>query len=158
MSYHSHVAVERVVYKRRTMNAGEDAPVAISCYIKLKKALAILKCNDQEDLKRAIPGLTSHYSPTWPRYVLKTVDRDLYALATGDYDLSERFLGVCAFLVVASENERMERYLAGTDNPIHDLVHELRYNPNLPTEVRKTAAHFTEAAQQQLDGAGSGAL
>ena len=28
-----------------------------------------------------------------------------------------------------SERDRMERFLAGTLDPMHDLVHELRYNP-----------------------------
>jgi succinate dehydrogenase flavin-adding protein (antitoxin of CptAB toxin-antitoxin module) len=27
------------------------------------------------------------------------------------------------------EKEHIERFLAGTDNPLYDLVHELRYNP-----------------------------
>ncbi len=37
----------------------------------------------------------------------------------------------CWFVVHPDERARMERILAGTDNPIHDLVHELRYNPRL---------------------------
>lgn len=32
-------------------------------------------------------------------------------------------------LVHPDERVRMERYLSGTDNPIHDLVHELRFHP-----------------------------
>jgi len=33
------------------------------------------------------------------------------------------------YVVHPDENERMERILAGTNNPLYDLVHELRYNP-----------------------------
>ncbi len=35
------------------------------------------------------------------------------------------------FVVHPDERDRMERILAGTNDPIHDLVHELRYNPAL---------------------------
>ena len=34
------------------------------------------------------------------------------------------------YLLDPSEREHMERYLAGTDDPMYDFVHELRYNPN----------------------------
>lgn len=34
-------------------------------------------------------------------------------------------------IVHSDERERMERHLNGTTNPIHDLVHELRYNPRV---------------------------
>jgi hypothetical protein len=33
------------------------------------------------------------------------------------------------------ERERMERILNGTDNPLYDFVHELRYNPNIATQL-----------------------
>lgn len=36
------------------------------------------------------------------------------------------------YVVHPDENERMERILNGTDNPLYDLVHELRYNPAMP--------------------------
>lgn len=38
------------------------------------------------------------------------------------------------------ERERMERYLAGTHNPLYDLVHELRYNPVVGVAPEKEAA------------------
>jgi len=34
------------------------------------------------------------------------------------------------YLVVFSEYEKLERILEGTDNPMYEFVHELRYNPN----------------------------
>ena len=34
------------------------------------------------------------------------------------------------YLVHPEESEHMERYLAGTDDPMYDLVHELRYHPS----------------------------
>lgn len=42
------------------------------------------------------------------------------------------------------EHERMERFLAGTEDPMYDLVHELRYNPNikLSSEVQEAESHF----------------
>lgn len=38
-------------------------------------------------------------------------------------------------IVHPDERERMERILGGTDNPIYDLVHELRYNPNITNQL-----------------------
>lgn len=34
------------------------------------------------------------------------------------------------YLLHPCEREHMERYLAGTDDPMYDFVHELRYGPN----------------------------
>lgn len=48
------------------------------------------------------------------------------------------------YVVDPSENEHMERFLAGTDDPIYDLVHELRYNPRirLGEDVQEAESHF----------------
>jgi hypothetical protein len=35
------------------------------------------------------------------------------------------------YIVHPDEKEHMERFISGTDDPLYDLVHELRYNPNL---------------------------
>ena len=37
------------------------------------------------------------------------------------------------FMVHPDERERMQRVLNGTDNPMWDYVHELRYNPDIGT-------------------------
>ncbi len=34
-----------------------------------------------------------------------------------------------SYIIDPSEHEHMERYLAGTDDPMYDFVHELRNNP-----------------------------
>jgi hypothetical protein len=49
------------------------------------------------------------------------------------------------------ERERMERHLSGTDSPIYDLVHELRYNPHVGVDPEKSeaAAHFLEEKRQK---------
>ena len=48
------------------------------------------------------------------------------------------------YIVHPSEKEHMERYLAGTDDPMYDFVHELRYNPDSLFGKEKEAAesHF----------------
>ena len=33
------------------------------------------------------------------------------------------------YTIDSSEHEHLERYLAGTDDPLYDFVHEIRYNP-----------------------------
>jgi hypothetical protein len=39
-------------------------------------------------------------------------------------------VGKVEYIVDPSENEKLERILEGTDNPMYEFVHELRYNPN----------------------------
>lgn len=48
------------------------------------------------------------------------------------------------YIVHPSENEHMERYLAGTDDPMYDFVHELRYHPDslLGREKEGAESHF----------------
>lgn len=55
------------------------------------------------------------------------------------------------YLVHPSEREHMERYLAGTDNPLYDLVNELRYNPNLAfgSEVRAAKQDFESETKKR---------
>ena len=45
------------------------------------------------------------------------------------------------YLIHPDEKEHMERYLAGTDDPMYDLVHELRYNPQFSV-VNETKESF----------------
>jgi hypothetical protein len=45
------------------------------------------------------------------------------------------------YILDPSEHEHMERYLAGTDDPMYDFVHELRHNPRaLPTSTELVEA------------------
>ena len=57
------------------------------------------------------------------------------------------------YVVHPDENERMERILNGTDNPLYDLVHELRYNPaissGLSTERKEAKDRFEENTGQK---------
>jgi hypothetical protein len=48
------------------------------------------------------------------------------------------------FVVDPCEKEHMQRFLAGTDDPLYDLVHELRYNPRirLGEDVQEAESHF----------------
>lgn len=52
-------------------------------------------------------------------------------------------------IVHPDERDRMERILGGTDNPLHDLVHELRYNPNISFE-REEAKRDFESKKQRI--------
>lgn len=57
------------------------------------------------------------------------------------------------YCVHPDENERMERILNGTDNPLYDLVHELRYNhaitAGLSAERKEAQERFEENTGQQ---------
>lgn len=71
------------------------------------------------------------------------------------YEATQKLDGVDALywcVVHPDEHERMERILNGTDNPLYDLVHELRYNPNMPTHLgveRKEAQEDFEQKKKQ---------
>lgn len=83
-----------------------------------------------------------HEHPTWPRYLVSIVDREVKC------DLAGSDLTVYA-LIAVNQGARMERYLAGNDNPIHDLVEELRYNPAFIGEpVRKAAKSFADSVAE----------
>ena len=44
------------------------------------------------------------------------------------------------YMLAPGEREHMDRFLAGTDNPLYDLVHELRYNPRIGLGMEKEEA------------------
>jgi hypothetical protein len=69
-------------------------------------------------------------------------DRDVCIDKVGLYIITTR--NQDEFVVDPSENEHMERFLAGTDDPLYDLVHELRYNPHfrLDAEIQSAENHF----------------
>lgn len=54
------------------------------------------------------------------------------------------------FIVDPCEKEHMERFLAGTDDPLYDLVHELRYNPStrLGKDVQEAESHFKKSRME----------
>lgn len=65
-------------------------------------------------------------------------DQCLYTIhITGKYGRSRYIVHPC-------EKEHMERYLAGTDDPMYDFVHELRYNPDsaFGRERQEAESHF----------------
>lgn len=63
------------------------------------------------------------------------------------YFCSAEMHTLTGFFVHPDENERMERLLAGTDNPLYDLVHELRYNPRLglSRDLHEAKRRFTDS-------------
>lgn len=55
------------------------------------------------------------------------------------------------YIVHPDEKERMERILNGTDNPLYDLVHELRYNPVISPAFNRER----QECQQDLESGGT---
>jgi hypothetical protein len=51
--------------------------------------------------------------------------------------------------VASSEREHMERYLAGTDDPLYDYVHHLKYNPANGSEALAAQEDFEKAGKRQ---------
>jgi hypothetical protein len=77
----------------------------------------------------------------------------MYLFATAP-DLSDEDIHVVWWIVHPDERERMQRILNGTDNPLYDLVHELRYNPNMPsclsTDRQEAEERFEQAKKRKV--------
>jgi len=56
------------------------------------------------------------------------------------FPLYEVSTGTRRYMLDPAEREHMDRFLTGTDNPLYDLVHELRYNPTIGLGADKDAA------------------
>ena len=55
-------------------------------------------------------------------------------------------------VVLAEENnERIERLMAGTAHPVWDLVTELRYNPDVGSQVPAARKRFRENVESKKD-------
>ena len=57
------------------------------------------------------------------------------------------------YMVHPCERERMERILNGTDDPMYDLVHELRYNPHvgIGSELKEAKNDFNKRIKNTHD-------
>lgn len=64
-----------------------------------------------------------------PLYLFATKPKEHEDFSTTDLPCA------CWYIVHPDERERMERILNGTDNPLCDLVHEPRYNPNISSKL-----------------------
>jgi hypothetical protein len=121
-------------------------------YAEIHNALAVtgLKCPfgtptlaqwHSPDYKRcSFFGDLAEYSCvyTGPFYVFPTVCIELE---------EEHKTDIVWCIVHPEESERMERILNGTDNPLYDFVHELRYNPNISSKLGSER----EEAQQDFN-------
>ena len=58
------------------------------------------------------------------------------------YDIDLNEIPYLQYVVHPKENDRMQRIIDGTHDPIYDLVHELRYNPTIGIEVRQAKKRF----------------
>jgi hypothetical protein len=85
------------------------------------------------------PHVCPHLKWFMPLYIFRTPVNPL------DQDFKEK--EAKWYIVHPDERERMGRVLNGTDNPLYDLVHELRYNPNISSRLGAER----EEAQQDFE-------
>ncbi len=88
-------------------------------------------------------GECTCYLPFFPFYEIVVTNHDEKA---SDYTVAPaiRFVPPTAtYIVHQSEREHMERYLAGTDDAMWDLVHALRYMPS-NVDVVRAASSFDD--------------
>jgi len=77
----------------------------------------------------------------YPIYILTFTNKNCYGI---DGSKNEPFT-TC----IAHPLEDIQRIISGKDN-ISDLVHELRFNPNLPIEPRKAQKRFENGEEKNL--------
>lgn len=139
-SFKNHVRVDAVrCVLDYTALGGYHIPLSAACVIVAIEDAHLFRHTMGEE------ALVHHGMTDWPRYVL--VVRD--AAICREFNSSAGINPTLRFLVAAKENGRMARYLAGTDNPIHDLLEELRYNPltMMGAAVKEAKANFERLAE-----------
>lgn len=134
---------------------------------KLDTKFAVYKNKDRYVSASLVVQVEKHCDSIYDSYNLPTVElheyfvqNDVHATckryaATSDVEELEQCLDTLQlytiqtakdeiYIVHPCEYERMERFLAGTEDPMYDLVHELRYNPNikLSSEIQEAESHF----------------
>lgn len=86
---------------------------------------------------------------TFPLYIIKCKNK----IERSHFEDAEDVLAfvpkVATYIVDQSERENMERFLAGTDDPLYDYVHLLRYGPDGGTYVAKAKEEFESAVKRQ---------
>lgn len=151
MSYHSHVAVDFVLYG---VGSGKTFQVdsARGILVPLSEALVIRVCETNKQLMDF--GFPSTTSDKWPRYCLSIADTKLISMIFSHLVSARTVVsnnhGIHA-LVAEKESERMERYVAGLDSPIHDLIEVLRYHPDaaLSPTLKRVAKDFAEKTTKE---------
>lgn len=111
------------------MNYGDEEADAFHDGLKQR---GLLNCKIVHDSSDRNPN-NGHYA------------RDICLDKLGLYIITTKKYG--DFVVDPCEKEHMERVLAGTDDPLYDLVHELRYNPTtrLGKDVQEAESHFKKS-------------
>jgi hypothetical protein len=144
--FQSHVKIDACVYWD-----GESLHGTLSkCheyYIPLSTAATIRKCHSGGDLSYycKFSDASAAAFTVFPLYVMRIANAEVELIITHD-----RVRALYA-VIHPSQNERMERYLSGNDNPIRDLVTELRYNPAfLGAPLHAAEQRFTAAAASQV--------
>lgn len=141
-----------------TMDELEDLPVTAGLFHsrlkELNESLGTSDCCSQicsllsNDGDNPVCVLKETYGPfyVFPYTPKKTIDCA--------YEVSQEKIYWC--IAHPDEKERMERILNGTNNPLYDLVHELRYNPAIPArlsvERREAKEDFEQKKRQRIEG------
>lgn len=108
----------------------ENGNIMLNCYLPKSQIKMINKIENNASASNFVDTFTNFHLPkSFPFYLA--------------IPLSEP--GV-VYTIDSSEHEHLERYLAGTDDPLYDFVHEIRYNPAwVGGDVKKAQAHFAQA-------------
>jgi hypothetical protein len=142
-SYGNHVAIQGILFRPPQGNPELTFKALVgtgAVFVPLSAAAAIVRYDVAEEF-------ATNFGPAamgnLPRYAFRVTDSSIIHMLTG-YETGP--IG-CQVLIAEAENERMARYLAGTDNPLYDFLEELRYNPNsaIGPVFKSAAERFTAA-------------
>lgn len=149
MSNHNFVGVDALWIPNGTQtNWITRICPAGTVFIPLSSQTVIIRVVDAAMWTPLVPEDLPPYEEGVARYVLLINDP---LLISGLFKWPPRNTQSLKALVSVNEHERMERIVAGTDHPLHDLLHVLRYNPTiaLGKDLRQAALSFAEAAAKQ---------
>ncbi len=90
-----------------------------------------------------------YQSVMFPLYEVSVFNYNEYAYINGDR--TKVIPRVAIYILHPDERDHMERYLAGTDDPMYDFIHELRYGL-LGVRMGAPGAEMG-AAKEDFDGA-----
>ena len=119
---------------------------AADAWSKLKKNMRSMYRQEEDAI-----SCSCFAQDTFPMYIVRCKNKIETTFTDIDDKYNECLVKpkVANYIVDASEREHMERFLAGTDDPLYDYVHLLQYGPDGGSEVNKAREEFESAAKKQ---------
>lgn len=138
-------------YEMSTLFESLGYPIECTCLMKNYAAYEV----DDDSIKRIKPPqdpkcVCKMPKTVVPLYVITVKNKTCHPL--WNTTESKWFIPpTLDYIVHPDEREHMERFLAGTDDPVYDLVHELQYNPIVGSHLTHAKKDFEQRKRIKLN-------